>query len=101
MLYCLCKDFIEYNKNYRKTTGSVLNYHKYQPTDPITESKSYKFKTSIIRKTANNKNVSVEFSLPLKHLSNFWRTLNIPLINCEVSLTLAWYENVVRTDETI
>ena len=101
MLYCLCKDFIEYNKNYRKTTGSVLNYHKYEATDPITESKSYKFKTSIIRKTANNKNVSVEFSLPLKHLSNFWRILNIPLINCEVSLTLAWYENVVRTDETI
>ena len=28
--------------------------------------------------------------VPLKHLSNFWRTLNIPLINCEIELVLAW-----------
>ena len=29
----------------------------------------------------------VEIAVPLKHLSNFWKTLDIPLINCEVSLT--------------
>ena len=28
--------------------------------------------------------------IPLKHLSNFWMTLNIPLINCEVELILTW-----------
>ena len=31
----------------------------------------------------------------LKYLGNFWRTLDIPLINCEVSLTLTWSENCV------
>ena len=37
---------------------------------------------------------------PLKHLSNFWRTLAIPLINYEVNLTLTWSENcaVVSTN---
>ena len=37
--------------------------------------------------------------MPLKYLSNFWRTLDIPLINCEVSLTLIWSENCVLTSK--
>ena len=37
--------------------------------------------------------------MSLKYLSNFWRTLNIPLTNCEVSLTLTWFENCVLTSK--
>ena len=37
----------------------------------------------------------VEIAVSLKYLSSFWRTLNMPLINCEVSLTLTWSENCV------
>ena len=33
--------------------------------------------------------------VPLKHLSNFWRNLEIPLINCEITLDLNWYEKCV------
>ena len=38
--------------------------------------------------------------VPLKHLSNFWRTLAMPLINCEVNLILTWSEKcvIVSTD---
>ena len=39
----------------------------------------------------------VETAVPLKHLSNFWKTLDIPLINCEVSLDLSWSSNCVIT----
>ena len=41
---------------------------------------------------ANNKNTenNLEIAIPLKHLGNFWRNLNIPLINCEVLLDLSW-----------
>ena len=39
----------------------------------------------------------VESAVPLKYLSNFWRTLVMPLIKCEVSLTLTWSENCVIT----
>ena len=37
--------------------------------------------------------------MSLKYLSNFWRTLDMPLINCEVSLTLTWSENCVITSK--
>ena len=38
--------------------------------------------------------------VPLKYLSNFGRTLEMPLINCEVELILTWYENcvIISTD---
>ena len=39
----------------------------------------------------------VEIVAPLKHLNNFWKTLDIPLINCEVSLALSWSANCVIT----
>ena len=41
-----------------------------------------------------------KLSVPLKDLSNFWKTLDIPLINCEVSLTLTWPKNCILTDVT-
>ena len=38
--------------------------------------------------------------VPLKYLSNFWRTLEMPLVNCDVNLMLTWSENfaIVSTD---
>ena len=39
----------------------------------------------------------VEIVVPSKYLSNFWRSLDMPLINCEVSLTLTWSENCAIT----
>ena len=42
----------------------------------------------------------LEIVVPLEYLSKFWRTLDMPLINYEVSLTLTWSENCVLTDIT-
>ena len=39
--------------------------------------------------------------MPLKNLGNFWRILNIPLINCEVELILTWSKNCVLGDMTV
>ena len=39
----------------------------------------------------------VEITVPLKHLGNFWNSLNMPLISCEVPLNLSWYETCVIT----
>ena len=97
---CLCK-FTEYSNNYRKTTGSLWNYYRDEPNSGavgnINYSKSFDYKTSTTGKLEGNnieKDV-VETVVPLKYLSNFWKTLNIPLINCEVFLTLIWSENCV------
>ena len=63
----------------------------------IKDSKSFDYKTSITGKLEGN-NVEkddIKIVVPLKYLSNFWRTLDIPLINCEVSLTLTWSKDCV------
>ena len=39
--------------------------------------------------------INVEIIVPLKYLGNFWRTLEMSLINCEVELILAWFANCV------
>ena len=43
---------------------------------------------------------NVKIVIPLKHLSNVWRNLNIPLINCEVELILTWFKNCVLIDKS-
>ena len=42
----------------------------------------------------------VKIVIPLKHLSNVWRNLNIPLINCEVELILTWFKNCVLINKS-
>ena len=37
--------------------------------------------------------------MPLKNLRNFWRTLDMPLFNCEINLILTWSENYVLTSK--
>ena len=51
-------------------------------------------------KTGNNGTKNVEIMVPLKYLSNFWRTHKMSLINCEISLDLNWSKNciIVVTD---
>ena len=55
-------NLIEYSDNYSKTFGSLTN--------------------------GNTKYVEMIF--PFKYLSNFWRTLEMPVINCQVNLELTW-----------
>ena len=96
-------NLLEYNKNYRKTTGSLWNYYRDEPSNSLSSnSESFKYKTSITGKTPedNDSLTNAKVVIPLKHLSNFWRSLNIPLINCEVELILTWSENCVLADMT-
>ena len=92
---------IEYRDNYSKTSGSLWQYYRDEPDNNLADSESFKSKIKITGKTPNNGNEKdVEIMVPLKYLSNFWRTLEIPLINCEVSLTLIWSPNCVVTHST-
>ena len=84
-------NLIEYSDNYAKTTGSLWQYFRDDDGDgddvDIEDSKSFKSKEKITGKTPNNDNEKdVEAMVPLKYLSNFWRTLEMPLINCKVNL---------------
>ena len=92
-------NLIEYSDNYAKKTGSLWQYYKDIParnnnnnaiiifaennlTDP------FNFKVKFTGQTGNNGTKDVEIMVLLKYLSNFRRTLEMPLINCEVNLIL-------------
>ena len=117
-------NLLEYSKNYRKTTGSLWNYYRDEPSNPLSsDSESFKYKTSIIGNTYNvdkkitdddgdevdnpkyDANEAGKYEagvvIPLKHLSKFWKSLNIPLINFEVELILTWSNNCVLADMTV
>ena len=90
----------------KKTTGSLWNYYRDETnsstdnnntTHSILNSKSVNYKASFIDSMTNNnltKN-DVKIVISLKHLSNFWRSLDILLMNCEVELILTWSKNCV------
>ena len=98
-------NLIEYSDNYAKTTGSLWQYCKDIPArdanniiEEFTEGNttdSFKFKAKITGQTGNDGTKDVEIIVPLKYLSNFWRTLKMPLINCEVNLILTWSSTCV------
>ena len=56
---------------------------------------SFNFKAKITGQTEDDGTKDVEIMVPLKYLSNFWRTLEMPLINCEVILILTWSSTCV------
>ena len=94
-------NLIEYSDNYAKRSGSLWQYYRDKPDDNLEDSESFKSKIKITGKTPNNGNEKdVENMVPLKYLSIFWRTLEIPLINCEFSLSLTWSQNFVITNST-
>ena len=94
-------NLIEYNDNYAKTSGSLWQYYRDEPNDNLTDSESYKSKIKITGKTpvTGNEN-DVEIMVPLKCLSNFWRTAEMALINCEVNFILTWSSTCVITNST-
>ena len=94
-------NLIEYSDNYAKTSGSLWQYYRDETNDNLANSESFKFKVKITGKTpAADNEKDVEIMVPLKYLSNFWRTLEMPLINSEVNLILTWSSTCVITNST-
>ena len=94
-------NLIEYSDNCSKTFRSLYQHYKDDPNDNITQSELFKSKIKITGKTpaaGNTKNV--EIAVTLKYFSNFWRTLEMPLINCEVNLILTWSKDCVISSAT-
>ena len=101
--------FLEYSDYYSMTSGSSWNYwrdgindHENETDDnrsklnnnKKTISKYFKYKTKIIGITPDNANrLKAEVLVPLKHLSKFWNSLDLPLSNFEIELELRWAKN--------
>ena len=96
---------LEYSDNYSMTSGNLWNYYRDEINDYMNEndannnrinnnktiaSKSFEYKTKIKGRTPNDNNsLNAEVVVLLKYFSNFWRFLDLPLINCEIELDLS------------
>ena len=102
-------NLLEYSNNYEKTSGSLFNYYKDEPKEcttgvgnyavniSIRNSKSFEYKAKIVGSLADGEleKDDFEIAIPLTFLGNFWRTLDILLINCKITLILSWYKECV------
>ena len=108
-------NLLEYSKNYEKASGSLFNYYRDEPKEPtigdgnnainisIRNSESFDYKTKIVGSLAAGEleKDDVEIAIPLKYLGTFWRSLDIPLINCEITLILSWYKECVLVGKAL
>ena len=105
---------LEYSQNDSMTSGSLWNYYRDkidEVDDNASDGKSFEYKTKIVGNTlekpgnegdANRPPVStsnVEFTIPLKYHSNFWRSLDLPLINCKIEPDLSWAKDCVLIEQ--
>ena len=81
-------NLIEYSDNYARTSGSLWQSYRDEPNDNLADFESFKSKIKVTGRNPNNDNEKdVEIMVPLKYLSNFWRTLEMLLINCVKSIS--------------
>ena len=77
-----CKDIPAVDNN-----NAIVNFAENNLTD------SFNFKAKMTGQAGDNGTKIVEIMVALKHLSNFWKTLEMSLINCEINLILTWSTN--------
>ena len=103
---------VEYSDNYSETFGSLWHYYRDEPflasgaiadfpASNNSNSALFQFKRKITGRTGNDGTKNVKIRVPLKYLSTFWRTLEMPLINCEISLILTWSDRCFTVDNSI
>ena len=100
----------EYSDNYQDSSATLYQYKRDEPpeNDAVADltadnSSSLKYKISLLGNpvVANNiARINVKVVVPLKYLSNFFRSLEMPLINCKIKLNLTWKkECLLSTDD--
>ena len=84
-------NLIEYSDNYTKTSGSLWQYYRDEPAFTGADGIAMFHSADDV---ADSGTKNVEIMVPLKYLSNFWRTLEMPLINCEINIISTWSNNI-------
>ena len=97
-------NLIEYSDNYQDSSATLYQYKRDEPPDntdnnlAVNNSSSFKYKVKLLGNPAVANNVvtlNVKVAVPLKYLSNFFRSLEMPLINCKIKLNLTWKKECV------
>ena len=86
---------IEYSDSCSDTSGSLWQFKRDEINNNIINddnAPSFKYKANVIGDTvadgANRRKEGVKIAVPLKYSSYFWRSLEMPLINCKVKFSL-------------
>ena len=102
-------NLIEYSENYQDSSATLYQYKRDEPPVVLTNnlatinSSSFKYKVDLLGNPAVLNNVArrnVKVVVPLKYLSNFYRSLEMPLINCKTKLNLTWKKECVLSTDT-
>ena len=97
-------NLIEYSDNYQDSSATLYQYKRDEPPDDINnnlatnKSSSFKYKVNLLGNPNIVGNVArrdLKIVVPLKYLSNFFRSLEILLINCKIKLNLTWKKECV------
>ena len=96
-------NLIKYSDNYSDTSGCLWNFKRDEierDVDLTVDNTSlFKYKANLIGNTENNATKNgVKIAIPLKYLSNFWRSLEMPLINCKIEFSLKSYEECILSN---
>ena len=90
-------NLIEYSDNYQDSLATLYQYKRDESPDDIANnlaqnnSTSFDYKIKLLGDPEVNNNIArrnVKIVVPLKYLSNFFRSLEMPLINCKIKLNL-------------
>ena len=102
-------NFIEYSDNYQDSSATLYQYKRDEPPEAnavadltVNNSSSFKYKVSLLGNPVFDRNItkrSVKVVVPLKYLSNFFRSLEMPLINCKIKLNLSWKKECVLSNQ--
>ena len=98
-------NLIEYSDNYQDSLATLYQYKRDEPPEAnavadltVNNSSSFKYKVNLLGNPVLDGNIakrSVKVVVPLKYLSNFFRSLEMPLINCKIKLNLTWNKECV------
>ena len=89
-------NLLEYSDNYQDSTGSLYQFKRDEPPDDNADvannTSSLVYKSKLISATDNNVN-NVKLVVLLKYVSSFFRSLEMPLVNCKIDLELTWHKD--------
>ena len=90
-------NLLEYSDNYQDSTGSLYQFKRNEPPDDnanvADDTTSLVYKSKLIKGTDDNNVNNVKLVVPLKYVSNFFRSLELPLANCKIDLELTWHKD--------
>ena len=92
-------NLLEYSDDYQNSTGSLYQFKRDEPPDDnadvANDTTNLVYKSKLIKGTDDNNVNNIKLVVPLKYVINFFRSLELPLVNCKIDLELTWHKDCI------